>query len=172
MRTTIIPAQITTVEDTIAGNLNLTQILILMVPIFWTALVYTLLPKAMHLGWYKILLILFVLFACLILSLRIQGKVVVHWLIILLTYNLRPKYYLLNKNDSYMRTLHLPVFEKKPFTLFKLKKVKQETKQIDPVFSISKFVMFENFLNSSKYSISYKTGRRGGINVAFREIQK
>jgi len=29
MRTTIIPAQITTVEDKIAGSLNMTQILIL-----------------------------------------------------------------------------------------------------------------------------------------------
>jgi hypothetical protein len=33
MRTRVIPAQITTVEDRIAGNLNLTQILLLMIPV-------------------------------------------------------------------------------------------------------------------------------------------
>ena len=40
MRTTVIPAQITTVEDKIAGSLNLTQILILMIPVFWATIVY------------------------------------------------------------------------------------------------------------------------------------
>jgi len=35
MRTRVIPAQITTVEDKIVGNLNLMQMAILMVPIFF-----------------------------------------------------------------------------------------------------------------------------------------
>jgi len=82
MRTTVIPAQITTVEDKIAGNLNITQILILMVPVFWTTIVYTLFSPVMRLAWYKIPLVIVVLFLCLILSLRIKGKVLVEWLLV------------------------------------------------------------------------------------------
>ena len=54
MRTTIIPAQITTVEDKIAGSLNMTQILILMFPVLWTAIVYLILYPAMKLTLYKL----------------------------------------------------------------------------------------------------------------------
>ncbi len=129
MRTTVIPAQITTVEDKIAGSLNLTQIMILMVPVFWTTAVYTIFSPAMHLAWYKIPVILIVLFACLILSLRIKGKVLVEWLLVLAKYYGRPKYYLFNKNDSYLRSLDLPVFEKKTITFPKLNPVRNEVKK-------------------------------------------
>ncbi len=172
MRTTVIPAQITTVEDKIAGSLNLTQILILMVPIFWTTIVYTIFLPTMHLAWYKLLLILTVLFACLTLSLRIKGKVVLNWLIILLNYNLRPKYYILNKNDSYLRTLDVPVFERKPLKLLIKRVVKNEAKQAPLTFSLREFVKFDNLIGNPKYTIRYRSVKKGGINVAFEQIQK
>lgn len=172
MRTTVIPAQITTVEDKIAGNLNLTQILILMAPIFWTTIVYSLFFPVMRLAWYKIPLILVVLLICLILSLRVKGKIILDWLIVLLKYNIRPKYYLYNKNDTYLRTLDLSVFEKKPIKLLKVKAVKEEVKQTLPKFSIGDFVKIENLLGNPKYTISYKSGKRGGLSVAFEQNQK
>ena len=171
MRTTVIPAQITTVEDKIAGSLNLTQILILMIPIFWTTIVYTLFFPTMRLALYKFPLILIVLFACLLLSLRVKGKVVLNWLIILLTYNLRPRYYLSNKNDSYLRTLDLPISQKKPLRLLK-RTTRDEAKQNVPKFSLREFIKFDNLIGNPKYTISYKSGRKGGINVAFEQIQK
>jgi hypothetical protein len=172
MRTTVIPAQITTVEDKIAGNLNLTQILILMVPIFWTTIVYTLCAPSMHLAWYKIPLVLVVLFVCLVLSLRIKGRVFIEWLFVLFNFAFRPKYYLFNKNDSYLRTLDLPVFEKKPVKLFKLKIAKKEAKQTTSNWSIADLVRLERLIASSKYSLSFKSGKKGGVNVAFREVKK
>lgn len=172
MRTTVIPAQITTVEDKIAGNLNLTQILILMVPIFWTTIVYAFLAPTLRLAWYKLPLILIVLFACLLLSLRIKGKVVINWFIIFLTYNIRPKYYLLNKNDSYLRTLDLPLFEKKSLRLITRKTVGSEGIKAIPKFSFREFIRFENLTGNPKYTISYKSGRKGGINVAFEQVKR
>lgn len=172
MRTTVIPAQITTVEDKIAGSLNLTQILILMVPVFWTTIVYTLFAPVMKLAWYKIPLIVVVLFLCLILSLRIKGKVLVEWLLVLFKYSLRPKFYLFNKNDSFLRTMDLQAFEKKPIKLFKLKIAKKETKQTIPNWSIADFVKLERLIASSKYSLSFKSGKKGGVNVAFDQVQK
>lgn len=171
MRTTVIPAQITTIEDKIAGNLSLTQILILMVPVFWTAIVYTLLTPAMKLAWYKFPLILIVLFICLTLSLRIKGKVVLNWLIVLLNFNVRPKYYLFNKSDTFSRIIDLPVFEKKQIKLFKEKAVTKEAPKTVPNFNVSDFVRLENFINNSDYSLSFKS-KKGGVNVAFEQIKK
>ncbi len=172
MRTTVIPAQITTVEDKIAGNLNLTQVLILMVPIFWTTIVYTIFSPAMHIAWYKIPLVLIVLFTCLILSLRIKEKVLVEWLLVLVNYYARPKYYLFDKNDSYLRTLDLPVFEKKVVKLPKLRSAKKESRQSRSLVSVADFVKLEHFIASPKYTVSFKSGKKGGVNVAFEQVQK
>src|SRR3990167_9406474 len=114
MRTTVIPAQITTVEDKIAGNLNLTQIMLLMVPVIWGTIVYTSLPPTMHIAWYKLPLVLLVLLLSLTLAVRIKGKVVLHWVIILLRYNTRARYYLFNKNDQTSGMMDFPVFERSP----------------------------------------------------------
>src|SRR5579872_264749 len=110
MRTTVIPAQITTVEDKIAGNLSMTQIVILLVPIFFGTLVFAIFPPTMHLALYKLPPVILVLLVCLTLSLRIKGKVVASWLSVLLSYNTIAKYYVFNKNDSYFRDV--PEFEK------------------------------------------------------------
>jgi hypothetical protein len=170
MRTTVIPAQITTVEDKIAGNFNLTQILILMAPIFWTAIVYTLFAPTLHLAWYKIALILLVLFSCLILSLRIKGKVVLNWLVILLTYNMRPKYYLFNKNESYMRNIYLPIIDKKKRYRQKNRHHSFMVKEPKMNLAVNKLLAFDDVV-SSKYIISYKS-RKGGINVAFEQVKE
>lgn len=172
MRTTVIPAQITTIEDKIAGNLNLTQILILMVPIFWTTIVYALLSPRMKLMWYKFPLVLIVLFICLTLSLRIKGKVVLNWLIVVLKFNIRPKFYLFNKNDTYQRVIDLPVFPKKQIKLPAIKTAKKEAVKPTPNFNISDFAKLENFIKNPKYSLSFKSAKKGGVDVAFEQIKK
>lgn len=172
MKTRVIPAQITTVEDKIAGNLSLTQILLLMTPVFWMMVVYALLVPQMQFSWYKLPLFLIVLFACLILSLRIKGRVMLHWLVTLLRYNLRPKYYLFDKNESYMRTLYLPAFERNRRKLFSKSPAKQEKKATNPNISFGDLIRLENLITNPKYSLSVKLGRKGGLNVAFEQNQK
>lgn len=172
MRTTVIPAQITTVEDKIAGNLNLTQIMLLMVPVFWSTIVYALFLPVMHFAWYKLLLILVVFFVCLLLAARIKGKVVLSWIIVLFRYNVRPKYYVFNKNCSYLRNLHLPAGEKKEVKLVNKNIARKEIKQPTFTISVPDFVKFENLIGNPKYSLSYREGKKGGINVAFEQIKK
>ncbi len=172
MRTTVIPAQITTVEDKIAGNLNFTQLFLLMIPVLWSAVVYILFFPAMKLVWYKLPLVLLVLIICLILSLRIKGKVVFNWLFVVVRYNLRPKFYLLNKNDSYLRTIDLPVFEKKQSKIFKKAPAKKEAPRLIPNFGIHDLVRLENFINNPNYTFSLKPGKKGGMNVIFDQIKK
>lgn len=172
MRSQPIPAQITTVEDKIAGNLNLTQIILLMVPVFFTTIAYAIFPPQMHLAVYKFPLVLLVLIVSLVLSMRIKGKVVLNWLVIVLGYNLRPKYYLFNKNDTHLRILDLPVFEKKQRKIFKKAPAKLEKSVSIPLFGLNDLVKLQTIMSNPKYSFVLKPGKKGGFNVSVGKIQK
>ena len=172
MRSKPIPAQITTVEDKIAGNLNLTQIMLMMVPVFFTTAAYAVFPPGMQLAVYKIPLVIFVLVLSLVLSMRIKGKVVLNWLVILLRYNTRPRYYLFNKNDTHLRVLDLPVFEKKQRKLFKKAPAKQENKAPIPAFALKDLAKLHRMVNDPNYSFVLKAGKKGGFNVSLGQVQK
>lgn len=103
MRTTVIPAQVTTVEDTIAGNLTLTQLLLLLAPVLGSTAIYTVLPQRLAFTAYKIPLMVILSLIFVILSLRIKGKLVLNWLVILVAFALRPHLYLYDKNTLYAR---------------------------------------------------------------------
>jgi hypothetical protein len=158
MRTTIIPAQITTVEDKIAGSLNMTQILILMFPVLWTALVYLLFYPAMKLTVYKLPLILLVTVVCVILIIRIKDKIVAEWLGVLLKFRLRPKYYLFNKNDLTNRMVDIPDLPVEFITAKKTIKELIKTKATD--IKLADLIKLENFISSGKvvrYQFNKKT---------------
>jgi hypothetical protein len=171
MRTRVIPAQITTVEDKIAGNLNLTQMLILMAPVFFSTIIYVLLPPTMGIVWYKVTLSLVAFSVCGILALRIKGKVVVSWIAILLKYFLRPKYYVLNKNDPYLRVIELP---KTPTDSAEVKAEtgKAAAHKPESSFNIGDLVRLEQLLTKKNTDLRFKVGKNGGLNVAYQEIVK
>lgn len=172
MKTRVIPAQITTVEDKIAGSLSLTQILLLMTPIFWTAIVYALFLPLLQLAIYKVALISIVLTLCLILAIRIKEKLVLNWLVVLITYQLRPKYYLFNKNDAFLRVMDFPSFEKKHKTLFKKAVKKNTDKEKSKPFSLREAVRLDGLLSDPKYTFSLKTVKKGGFNVDIRQTHE
>lgn len=171
MKSQVIPAQITTVEDKIAGNLNLTQLLLLIAPCFFTAIVYAIFPPQLGFSIYKVLLVMLSIIICSTLAIRVKGKVLLNWLFILLSYNMRPKYYLFNKNDIYLRDMELPTIEKKPRKLFK-KVAKQKVKGIIPNISVNDLVRLENLIKDPKYSFTLKTAKKGGLYVALEQERK
>lgn len=117
MRTTVIPAQVTTVEDTIAGNLNLTQINLLITPVLFSTIIYAALPQRMAFSPYKIPTIAILAMVCVILSLRVKGRLILNWLKILISYLLRPHLYVFSKNTTFSREIILaPAKEKKAVT--------------------------------------------------------
>jgi hypothetical protein len=165
MRTSIIPAQITTVEDKIAGNLNMTQIGILMVPIFLGTAIYCFFPPFMHFAIYKVIVVAFIVIVALLLALRIKGKVVANWLGVLFTYNQRARYYIFNKNDLYQRELYLPTV-KKASQKAVLQKEARATTEI-----VSKdLAKLKKYIKNPKYALSLKPNKKGGIHVALNEI--
>jgi hypothetical protein len=158
MRTTIIPAQITTVEDKIAGSLNMTQVLILMAPILWTAIIYILLAPSMKLTSLKLLLIIISTASSSILALRIKDKIVAEWLGVLLKYRLRPKYYLFNKNDLTNRSLDIPEL---PIEYVASKKqVKKPAHTKSSEITLSDLIKFEHLVDSGKVALHYQLSKK------------
>lgn len=156
MRTTIIPAQITTVEDKIAGSLNFAQILLLMMPVLWGTLVYAVFAPTMKLTPYKISLVLFVSAISLILAIRVKDKIVAEWIGVLLRYKLRPKFYFFNKNDLAERTIDLP-FE--PVLSHKKVPGKKNVKLLKEL-SIKELIRLEQAMASKNLAISFRYGRK------------
>lgn len=166
MKNTVIPAQITTVEDKIAGNLNLTQIMLLMLPVFWGIVLYAMIYPQMKISVTKIILAVIVFIVSSILAIRVKGKLIVNWLIVILKFNLRPKYYLFDKNDSYLREIYLPVFKTKKVVKTNKAKVTKKSIQITDEVETHKL---NNLIKNQ--SISYKLDKGGAINVAFEQVR-
>jgi hypothetical protein len=108
MKTSVVPAQITTVEDRIAGNLGLSQLLLLTLPIFVGSALYILLPPFGHSASYKLVAITLLAVVSCSLAIRIKGKLVLHWISVLVSYNFRPGRYVYDKRSLANR----PVFQK------------------------------------------------------------
>jgi len=157
MRTTIIPAQITTVEDKIAGSLNLTQILMLMFPVLWTAFLYILIPPVMALPAYKLTLILLVTIISIILAIRVKNKLVIEWLLVLVRFQNRPKYYLANKNSLYERELDIPQELTKPEKVSSKSPAKITNKK---ELTIPELVKLESLIESGKLAVRYQVGKK------------
>jgi len=103
MKSTVVPAQVTAVEDRILGSLGFSQLMLLIVPIFIGAGFYVILPPFMGGSLYKTILMSIVTLIFCTLAIRIKGKIVALWLIVIVRYNLRPKFYLFNKNTTALR---------------------------------------------------------------------
>ena len=170
MRTQVIPAQITTVEDKIAGNLNLTQIMLLITPVLLGTAIYVLLPPSMSFVAYKLVVVLTLFLVCLILAIRIQGKVLVNWLAVVIKYASRPKYYVFDKNDMAQRDQIMPEVSKKQTNLSKNASKAHAPSNIR--IGIPDLVRWEETLVKGKLGMAFKTARKGGLNVVFNKVAK
>lgn len=104
MKTISIPAQITTIEDRIAGNLTLTQLALLSSPVFVDLAIYAALPTPMHLYLYKLLLMILLTITLFTLAIRVKGTLILFLGLTLVRFKLRPKLYVFNKNCLTFRT--------------------------------------------------------------------
>ena len=174
MRTTVIPAQITTVEDIIVGNLTLKQILILIIPVLAGSVLYILLIPAMEMTLYKAVAVSLLSIFCITLSVRIRQKILLDWVHIISKWYFQPRYFVFDKNDTSLRTIEKPPKEKNkslPEALRRsflnrvplLKNHKQKKTERVP--------MHQDYINLQNVSIRF-TKRKGGVSVAFEHSTK
>ena len=170
MKMTVVPAQVTTVEDRIIGNLGFSQILLLIVPIFVSAGVFVFVPPFMNGAIYKYILMAVVAVLFCILAVRIKSKIVALWLVMILHYNVRPKYYLFNKNVTTLREnfpskKNQPELEKTVAT----DRVKRADRpRLDTPTTVQVLAAIEN----PAARVRFETGKKGELHVRFTEIKK
>lgn len=167
MKIRSIPAQITTVEDKIAGNLNFTQMILLVLPVFIVLVGYSSIPPVMHFSVFKIILLSSIGIIPPLLAIRVKEHIVLSWIGIILKYNLRPKYYVFNKNDTYQRVIDIIPKEKKQAKAHSKINTKNTVQQ--KALSFGELVKLEEMLANSKNSFSIKSQKKGAFHVAFEQ---
>jgi PrgI family protein len=94
MKVSIVPAEMTSVQDKIIGNLNITQVVLLTLPLIFSIIIFLVIPPFSKTSILKIFIsgILLVIFG--IMSINIEGKIILEHSKIIYKYLIRPKIYL------------------------------------------------------------------------------
>jgi hypothetical protein len=167
MKVTVVPAQVTTVEDRIVGSLGLSQILLLAAPIFGGSALYIILPPVMHPSVYKVVLMVAFLLLCGLLSVRIKGKILLFWLVVILRYNLRPRYYVFNKHSLHGRSFQEAT--QSVATEDETTEVKRKAHRKLPL-STAEIYKVQNLLDNPAANLSFET-RKGYLYVRITEVK-
>jgi hypothetical protein len=167
MKTTVVPAQITTVEDRIIGNFTFAQILILIIPLVTSTALYLLISPKLHLNVFKTFLIGSQFFFFGLLASRINGKIMADWLSIFLRFSLRPRIYVFTKNDLTSRELSPVIFEQ---TVAPTEKPKKECVE-KPALTFPESTRLNRLLADPTLSVRFELSKKGGLNVSLKPVK-
>jgi hypothetical protein len=169
MKAVIVPAQITTIEDRIAGNLNLTQLLLLMIPLFGGSLIYIIFPQSLHFATYKIVLTVVLVIIFGFMSIRIRDKILLQWAVLVLRYRLRPRYHVFDKNDYYLRNPLIQKINKsgRPSSVH----IKQSFNAKQLKLITADIVKIQQIISDPHTKISFKSTKKGGMYVLITETK-
>lgn len=168
MRISIVPAQITTVEDKIAGNVSVQQAMLLGVPILFGFIIALVFPPSGQFVAYKIAIVLGLFFVCGSLAIRIKDRIVAQWLKLFVIYSARPLYYVYDKNSTYLRnTESLDITTEEAATVQPVKKTIITTNAI----SAKEFVRLEQFATDVRAGMKFEIGKKGELNVRITEVK-
>jgi hypothetical protein len=169
MRISIVPAQITTVEDKIAGNISVQQAALLGIPLLFGFVVALVFPPSGQFVAYKIAIVATLFVICGSLAIRIKGRIVAKWLKLFAIYSARPRYYIYDKNTSYLRDDNLDNFAETETvkTAPTIKKPKLQVKKI----AAHEFARLEGFALDTRAGMKFEVGKKGELNVRITEVE-
>ena len=165
MKSTIVPAEITTIEDSITAKLNLTQVILLIIPIFLMAIIFAFIPPLMKLSLLKIVMSILVSVVISSLALRIGSRIVLNWLTLFLRYYLTPRVYLLSSPS--LEYCHC--FKITPNSLANKPEVKESLNTnlvLGPKLTIQEISNLNLVLNSAQ--TKYFSDKQGNLNVIIK----
>lgn len=167
MKITVVPAQVTTVEDRILGSLSFSQMMLVVGPIFIGAGMFASLPPVMEGSPYKYIMIALLISMGSMLAIRIKGKIIALWLVVIVRYNLRPKYYLFNKN-SYVNRRDYSVASQQ---LDEDEPAETESSVVSRL-SLPETIKALAAISDSSSKVQFITTKKGGLHVRLTEIEE
>ena len=165
MKTSVVPAQITTVEDKIVGNLTFNQILMLVVSLVLGTTVYLLIPPISQLSVIKLVIVItqFLIFG--LLTLRFKGRTGADRLAVFLRYRLRPHLYVFTKNDCITRDI-IPIDVTKKN--IKPGKIEFKKGKMQAPLELDQSLL-DRLLSDPSLMIRVELSKKGGIDVSFNK---
>ncbi len=170
MKSSVVPAQITTIEDKIASNLSPSQLALVTIPLFVACMLYVILPPFFSLSDLKLFLFIMVSLVCIFLALRIKEKLIIEWVKILATYNLRPRFYVANKNDNYLREKK-KIRKKTHITEREYEKNTKSSAATDRSLTTHEILKAHSILANPAITVHFKTNGKGDWNVFITEVE-
>lgn len=168
MKTTTVPAQVTTVEDKIAGNLNASQLFLLVLSVLSAFILYLVFPPTMKLTIPKLLLCVLSMVLFSSLAIRIRGQILARWMVLIARYNLRPRFYVYNKNDLFLRDMKSVEVEQEETISAAHKPI---LAMPDFHVPVTKLVELEQSLSDPRSALAFETNKKGGLDVRITEIK-
>ncbi len=169
MKYAIVPAQIMTVEDRITGNLSLPQMILLFAPVCVAIIAYIGLPPIYRYDAYKVAIVFSAALICGLSAIRIKGRILIAWAAVLLSYNLRPRYHIYDKNDSYLRESPATIeAQEKPAEKVAPEKTEEMTASL---LTVADFVQLERILADPRANVRF-TNKKGQLRVRATEVKQ
>jgi len=169
MKKSIVPAQVMTVEDQIFFSLTPLQLILMLAPLLIGFMLFLSIPPKLQFNEAKVIPIAFLEVVGMVLSVRVKGRILLYWLLLISKYNARPGHYTYNKNDLYLR--NVPVdgdkdrAEPQPTgAVVKIESGKQ-------VLTLAEVIRIEGILADPRAKVRYITGKDGRLNVVIQEIK-
>ena len=118
---------------------------------------------------YKYVIIGLIVMTCSTLAIRIKGQILAVWFVTVLRYNVRPKYYLFNKNVTALREDY-PA----PVAKNERKDTSAGNKQrtIQPKLDIPATARVLATLENPAANVRFEATRKGALYVRFTEVEK
>jgi hypothetical protein len=167
MKATVVPAEVTTVEDKVTANLSMAQLALFSLPMFLGSILYWLLPPSLDFILYKLVAIGIVTAVSFVLAIRINGKILLVWLVVIARYRIRPRLYIFDKRSTYAREEYLDGKTKKVCDKF----AEEQKSNKVLMASLEETVFVQSALEDPMKNLSFETNKKGGLNVRVTEIQ-
>ena len=169
MRISIVPAQITTVEDKIAGNISVQQAALLGIPILFGFIIAVVFPPSGQFVAYKIAIVFGLFIICGSLAIRIKDRIIAQWLKLFAVYCSRPLYYIYDKNSTYLRPngVEEAIISNEAKETQPTKKPYVITTNISP----KEFVRLEQFATDVRAGMKFEVSKKGELNVRITEVK-
>lgn len=167
MKTTVVPAQITSVEDRIAGNFTFAQVLLLIVPLLVGTGIYVGVAPRSDLSTFKTVLVSlqFLFFGAL--AIRYNGKILAQWLAVYFRFYRRPRFYTFTKNDLTNRDIVMPEMKQEELTVRPSTKLEATR----PVLSFDEQMRVDQLMENPSLTLSFELAKKGGIDVSLVPIK-
>ena len=167
MKTTVVPAQITSVEDRISAHLSFKQLILMIIPVFLSAAIFVFLPPFLMYRNYKLAISLVFVALCLTLAIRIKQRLIIEWIQVLKKYNSRPRIYVYNKNSMIHRSRTKMSKIVTPEVVTEV----EASQAVPPEYKEDDVVNFESIVDNPLANFHFSRSKKGGLSVHLKEIR-